>query len=94
MYGPLDVTLSNDPVNTGNPQGFPRMLFYELRDFEWTRLNDQVDEIYMDEFMQNYRIVWADGRPLPNLDDVEIRWFGYSTGKWTDDYTFEIDTSK
>ena len=42
--------------------------------------------------MQNYRIVWADGRPLPNLDDAEIRWFGYSTGKWTDDYTFEIDT--
>ena len=33
----VDVALSNDPVNTGNPQGFPRMLFYELRDFEWAR---------------------------------------------------------
>ena len=42
--------------------------------------------------MQNYRLIWADGRPLPNVDEVEPRWFGYSVGKWTDDYTFEIDT--
>src|SRR4051812_2273204 len=46
----VDVSLSNDPVNTGNPQGFPRMLFYEIRVFEWTRLKDQW--IYLDEFDQ------------------------------------------
>ena len=86
----VDVTLANDPVNTGNPQGFPRMLFYELRVFKWAQLKNQM--IYLDEFMQNYRIVWADGRPLPDIDEVEPRWFGYSVGKWTDDYTFEIDT--
>jgi hypothetical protein len=86
----VDVALSNDPVNTGNPQGFPRMLFYEIRVFEWTRLKDQW--IYLDEFNQNFRIIWADGRPLPDLDEVETRWFGYAVGKWTDDYTFEIDT--
>ncbi len=86
----VDVSLSNDPVNTGNPQGFPRMLFYEIRVFEWTRLKDQW--IYLDEFDQNFRTIWADGRPLPNLDDVEKRWYGYAVGKWTDDYTFEIDT--
>jgi hypothetical protein len=86
----VDVALSNDPVNTGNPLGFPRMLFYELRVIEWTRLKDQW--IYLNEFMQNFRIIWADGRPLPDLNEVESRWFGYSVGKWTDDYTFEIDT--
>ncbi|MEQ1885224.1 MAG: hypothetical protein ABL967_09200 [Bryobacteraceae bacterium] len=86
----VDVALSNDPVNTGNPQGFPRMLFYELRVFEWAQLKGQW--IYLDQFMQNYRVVWADGRPLPDINEVEPRWFGYSAGKWTDDYTFEIDT--
>lgn len=86
----VDVALANDPVNTGNPQGFPRMLLYELRNFEWAQMKGQW--IYLDEFMQNYRIVWADGRPLPDVNEVESRWFGYAVGKWTDDYTFEIDT--
>ncbi|MEQ1946102.1 MAG: hypothetical protein ABL995_02870 [Bryobacteraceae bacterium] len=86
----VDVALANDPVNTGNPQGFPRMLFYELRVFEWAQLKGQW--IYLDQFMQNYRVVWADGRPLPDINEVEPRWFGYAVGKWTDDYTFEIDT--
>jgi hypothetical protein len=66
------------------------MLFYELRVIEWTRFRNQW--VYLDEFMQNFRTVWADGRPLPDLNEVESRWFGYSVGKWTDDYTFEIDT--
>ena len=86
----VDVALANDPVNTGNPQGFPRMLFYEFRVIEWARLNNQW--IYVDQFMQNYRLVWADGRPLPDMNEEPIRWFGYGVGKWTDDYTFEIDT--
>jgi len=86
----VDVALANDPVDKGNPQGFPRMLFYELRVMEWTRFKDQW--VYLDEFMQNYRTIWADGRPLPDLNEAESRWFGYSVGKWTDDYTFEIDT--
>jgi len=86
----VDAALANDPVNIGNPQGFPRMLLYELRNFEWVQFKNQW--IYLDEFQQNYRIVWADGRPMPNEDEYETRWFGYSVGKWTDDYTFEIDT--
>lgn len=82
--------LTNDPVNIGNPQGFPRMEFYEFRVFEWTQLKNQW--IFVDQFGQNYRIIWTDGRPLPDIHDAEPRWFGYSVGKWTDDYTFEIDT--
>ena len=27
-----------------------------------------------------------------DTDEVESKWFGYAVGKWTDDYTFEIDT--
>jgi len=82
--------LINDPANFGNPQGFPRMEFYEFRVFEWVKLKNQW--IFVDQFGQNYRIIWADGRQLPDVHQVEPRWFGYSVGKWTDDYTFEIDT--
>jgi hypothetical protein len=48
-----------------------------------------------------WRTIWTDGRPLPKLLDggVEIdgqfreqRWFGYSVGKWIDDYTLEVQT--
>jgi hypothetical protein len=86
----VDVALANDPVNTGNPPGFPRMLFYELRVIEITQTKNQI--IFLDEFDQHWRIVWSDARPLPDLNEVEARWFGYAVGKWTDDYTFEADT--
>jgi len=86
----VDAALANDPVNVGNPQGFPRMLLYELRVFEWAQFKNQW--LYLDQFMQNFRIVWTDGRPLPDTNEVESKWFGYAVGKWTDDYTFEIDT--
>jgi hypothetical protein len=86
----VDVAIANDPVNVGNPQGFPRMELYELRVIELTQTKEQV--IYLDEFQQNYRIIWTDGRALPDINAVEPRWFGYSVGKWTDDYTFEVDT--
>lgn len=86
----VDVAVANDPVDNGNPPGFPRMLFYEMRVIELTQTKNQI--ILLDEFDQVWRHVWTDGRPLPDIDDVEPRIFGYSVGKWTDDYTFEADT--
>jgi hypothetical protein len=41
-------------------------------------------------FNQIWRIIWTDGRKLP--DDPDPRWFGYSVGHWEDDYTFVVDT--
>jgi hypothetical protein len=78
----------NDPVDFCDPQGFPRLELYELRLIELAQTKNQV--IYLDQFYQNFRIIWTDGRPLPK--DPESRWFGYAVGKWTDDYTFEVDT--
>jgi hypothetical protein len=86
----VDVAVANDPVNAGNPPGFPRMFFYELRILEITQTKNQV--IFLDEFDQHWRTLWTDARPLPDLNEVEPRWFGYSVGKWTDDYTFEANT--
>jgi hypothetical protein len=31
------------------------------------------------------RQIFTDGRPLPNPDDLQPWWFGYSTGKWDGD---------
>ena len=48
-----------------------------------------------------WRVIWTDGRQLPTLVDggVELggelreqRLFGYSVGRWVDDYTFEART--
>jgi hypothetical protein len=38
------------------------------------------------------RQIFTDGRPLPNPDDVEPWWFGYSTGKW-DGETLLVQTT-
>jgi hypothetical protein len=38
------------------------------------------------------RQIFTDGRSLPNPDDVEPWWFGYSTGKWDGD-TLVVQTT-
>ena len=43
------------------------------------------------EFFRVWRVVWTDGREVPQ--NPEPRWFGYSVGKWEDDYTFVVQTS-
>jgi hypothetical protein len=48
-----------------------------------------------------WRVIWTDGRELPKVVDggVQIggelrepRFFGYSVGRWVDDYTFQVQT--
>ncbi len=82
------VEVGNDPVNICDPQGFPRMELYELRTIEIAQSANQV--IYLDQFNDNWRVIWTDGRELPK--DPEPRWNGYSVGKWIDDYTFVAET--
>jgi hypothetical protein len=43
------------------------------------------------EFQQVWRTIWTDGRELPK--DPEPRWYGYSVGKWEDDYTFVVQSN-
>ena len=79
---------SNDPVNGCEPPGFPRLELYDFREVEITQTKNQVLMLY--ELNANYRVIWTDGRPLPK--DADPRWFGYSVGKWADDYTFVVQT--
>jgi len=81
---------NNDPVFTyGDPQGFPREDLYELRTTQILQTPQSVILLY--QFNKVWRVIWSDGRELPK--NPEPRWYGYSVGKWVDDYTFVVQTS-
>ena len=54
------------------------------------------------QYDYRWRIIWTDGRALPEVLDggVEVnggeyreqRWYGYSVAEWIDDYTLEVET--
>jgi hypothetical protein len=80
---------TNDPVfKYGDPQGMPREDLYELRTLQIYRSPQNIAILY--QFNKVWRVIWTDGRELPK--DPEPRWFGYSVGKWADDYTFVVET--
>jgi hypothetical protein len=80
----------NDPaVIYCDPQGMPRQDLYQLRTTQI--LQTPLKMVVLYEYSKIWRVIWADGRELPK--DPEPRWFGYSVGKWEDDYTFVAQTS-
>ena len=85
----VDVSEDNDPLSTlGDPTGFPRIVLYELRPFQIVQTPNQVLMLYM--FEKRWRVVWTDGRALPKEPDP--RWYGYSVGRWADDYTLVVES--
>jgi hypothetical protein len=67
----------------------PREDLYELRTTQI--LQTPLNVVVLYQFGKIWRVLWTDGRDLPK--DPEPRWFGYSVGKWEDDYTFVVQTS-
>jgi len=86
---PVPAAEENDPAHICDPQGFPRENLYELRATQIVQTPLQV--VLMYTYDKIWRSVWTDGRELPK--DPDPRWYGYSVGKWTDDYTFVVDTN-
>jgi hypothetical protein len=84
----VPVELGNDPVNLCDPPGFPRMEFNEFRTLEIAQTTDKV--LILNQNFRTWRVIWTDGRELPA--DPEPRWYGYSVGRWEDDYTFVVET--
>jgi hypothetical protein len=82
---PADI---NDPVFFCEPQGMPREDLYELRQTQIVQTSLKTLILY--EFNRVWRVVWTDGRDFPK--DPESRWYGYSIGKWEDDFTFVVTT--
>jgi hypothetical protein len=84
----VPIGLVNDPLDSCDPAGFPRNLLFELRPFQVVQTSNQMLVLY--QYQQVWRVIWKDGRELPK--DPDPRWYGYSTGKWVDDYTFVVET--
>lgn len=72
--------VGNDPVGRCNPLGLARMILYAPSPFEVIQLPTRLLQRF--EWTWDHREVWADGRPLPNVDDYLPRWNGYSVGRW------------
>jgi len=94
LYKPGDgprkvpIGLVNDPLDSCDPAGFPRNLLFELRLFQIVPTSSQYLILY--QYQQVWRVIWKDGREMPK--DPDPRWYGYSVGKWEDDYTFVVET--
>ena len=89
---------NNDPRAHCEPLGVPRYNHYDLG---IQIFQDEYKVAMLYQYDNRWRIIWTDGRSLPTLVDggVEIdgqyraqRWFGYSVGRWVDDYTLEVQT--
>ena len=80
----------NDPHTTVcDPNGFPRMLLFELRPFQIVQTPNQILMLY--SYDQRWRSIWMDGRKLPDAPDP--RWFGYSVGRWENDSTLVVESN-
>jgi hypothetical protein len=85
--------VTNDPVKGGDtgygcdPTGFPRLLLYNFRTSRIIQTPENVVILYM--FNKKWRVIPTDGQELPK-EFPESRWFGYSVGRWEDNYTFVV----
>jgi len=84
----VPIGLANDPLDGCDPAGFPRNLLFELRPFQVVQTPIQMLLLY--QYQKVWRAIWTDGRELPK--DPDPQWYGYSVGKWEDDFTFVAET--
>ena len=75
----------NDPSFFCKPLGVPRVGVPS----QIVQTPNQVLMLYMWE--KRWRVIWTDGRQLPTNPDP--RWYGYSVGRWVDDYTFVVNSN-
>ena len=102
-YRMVPDVLTNDPILKCDPGGFPRSVLHNFRTSEILQTPTHVVILY--KFQKRWRQIWTDGRELSqdpqqpswvNSKDAlppEPRWWGYSVGKWIDDYTFVVRTN-
>jgi hypothetical protein len=84
----VPIGLANDPVDTCEPVGFPRIDLFSLKAMSIVQAPNNM--VWLNKFYNAYRIIWTDGRELPK--DPIPRYYGYSVGHWEDDYNFVVDT--
>jgi hypothetical protein len=101
-YRMVPDAVNNDPILACDPGGFPRIVLHNYRTNQILQTPTQVVILY--KFQKRYRVIWTDGRELPKDPEnpawttadglpPESRWWGYSVGRWVDDYTFVTRTN-
>ena len=85
--------LGNDPQGNCDPWGVPRMLNGQVAGphstWEIIQMPDRM--FWYVPWHHEFRMVWTDGRKLPEPDEVEPKWNGYSVGRWEGN-TFVINS--
>ena len=80
-----------------DPFGFPQNMYNENRAMSIATMPNRV--VILLQFMDVWREIWTDGRPLPtkvggtDKDSLDPTYMGYSAGHWEDDYNFVVDTN-
>ena len=93
----VPVSDSNDGNSICDPLGFPRNIGYQMRGVEFVETPNKVLMLF--QYQRLWREIWTDGRSLPanvgddTPDSPDPRWYGYSVGRWVDDYTFVVDST-
>jgi len=87
-FGSAPLAEVNDPFEMCDPIGFPRIDLHDLRAVQIVQTPKKTLVVYEND--QVWRTIWTDGRDFPKI--TEPKWYGYSTGKWEDNYTFVVQT--
>ncbi|HEX7082425.1 MAG TPA: hypothetical protein VF329_15560 [Gammaproteobacteria bacterium] len=74
--------LGNDPIGGANPPGLYRTLVYN-RPFEFIQTPQKIVQLF--EWAKVWRVIWTDGREVPEDVAAGPYWYGYSVGKWEGD---------
>ena len=85
----LKNDMKDDPEGFCLPPGVPRMMYtpYPAQIYQ---MPDRILFVY-EGGAHVWRLVWMDGRKLPNVDDINPDFLGYSVGRWEGD-TLVIDS--
>jgi hypothetical protein len=88
--GPRSSQHDNDPIHGGNPPGLYRDLILG-RPMQFVQAPGMVVQLF--SFGKVFRIIYTDGRPVP--DDIPECpcWYGYSVGHWEGDTLVVTTTS-
>ena len=85
--------LGNDPQGECDPWGVPRMLNGQVAGphASWEIIETPDRMLWFVPWHHELRMVWTDGRELPDVDEVDPKWNGYSVGHWDGD-TFVLNS--
>jgi hypothetical protein len=80
--------LGNDPMMICDPAGYPRVILYNDYPSEIVQIPGRIIQFF--DYFNAHRIIWTDGRPLPQNPDP---WFyGHAVAHWDGD-TLVVDSN-